>query len=91
MGVDIVIAVHVSDMDPFTPHKIPSILTTFMRARAVTTDLLAELACVHADYVSRPQLQHVGNGDYHKIKEIIRVGEKSAEPIIAYLKKIFIV
>jgi hypothetical protein len=46
---------------------------------------------VHADYVSRPQLQHVGNGDYHKVREIIRVGERSAEPIIEFLKKIFVV
>lgn len=89
LGADIVIAVHVSDLDHYQPKKIPNLIEVFMRARAVTTDLLADAACMQADFVIKPPLKSIGSADYSKIDQIIQEGARSTQPILNPLKAIF--
>ena len=85
-GADLVIAVHVSELSPYTK-KRPNVLDIFMRARSITSEELSRHQLKDADIVIQPITKQFASFNYKKADEIIRAGEEAAWLAIPEIKQ----
>ena len=98
MGAEFTIAVNViphtnasDDTDrigrsPKTGLKEPSIIDVLLRSIYISAQSQVEAALKSADLVIEPDLEAIGPGDFHRVRECILQGELAAEDCIPRLR-----
>jgi NTE family protein len=86
-GINIKIAAFVSEL-PISKNKHPNMLSTFLRARNISSDFIASQSIDKADVIIKPKLDELQQFDYNKIDRIIELGEIAAQKAIPRIKKL---
>jgi len=91
MGADLIIAVNVipsfhNRVFKTQKSETPNILDTLMHSIYIGTYQLAKQCLAGADIVIEPQVQSIGESNFHKAKEYILQGEKAARESMAKIK-----
>ena len=88
-GIDIKIAVYVSELTAFNSHS-PNMMSVFLRSRNISADFIAKRSAERADVLIKPEFDNLKQFDYKKIDDVIRVGEEATNKVVSRIKRLIL-
>ena len=88
-GMDIKIAVYVSDLTVFDS-QAPNMMSVFLRSRNISAEFLAKRSAERVDVLIKPEFNDLKQFDYKKIDDVIRTGEDAANKVVSRIKKLIL-